>query len=129
MIKLKPIINKEESISLGHHSWVITLPKTISWQDYEKELEYVKSGHNVMNFRVPNIPKNLAKGDKCYLVWNGQIRGYMYIVGTIKSDGFKCDTTGVIWPKGNYIQRSGNFYYINNGEKMQGFRGIKKYEI
>jgi len=103
---------------------IITVPKTISWQDYSKELEAVKDGSHVMNFRLSAMP-NVKPGNRCYVVHNGEIKGWMKIVGT-KKGPFKCTTTGVEWPEGNYVERSGVFHYITPIE-MKGFQGFRYY--
>jgi len=102
---------------------IITLPKSISWDDYEKEIEAVKDGSQVMNFKVNALPKT-SKGNKCYIVHDGVIKGWMEIVGLSKKD-FTCSTTGREW-KGNFIERSGPFHYIDP-VPMKGFQGFRYY--
>ena len=105
--------------------WVITIPKTIEWSDYEKELKAVLSGGSVLNYRVPFRPKVMV-GDRCYVVWRGRVRGWMYIVGVVNDKiGFTCETTGKFWPPGWYVQRMGTFYEMD-GPAMKGFRGIRR---
>lgn len=102
----------------------ITIPKTTNWNDYQRELAAVKDGKQVMLFRVPNRPKNVNKGDKCYLCYNGNIIGWMTVVDVIHSDGFKCTTSGNNWPEGWYVARSGEFHKIEP-IPMKGFQGIR----
>lgn len=104
---------------------VITLPKSVSWADYEKELEVVKDGSHVINFKVPRLPKQTYVGDKCYLCYNGNIVGWMKIVG-FQSGGFTCTTTGRFW-EGNFIQRSGKFNKIKP-IPMKGFQGFRYFD-
>lgn len=99
---------------------IITLPKNIKWQDYEKELLAVKNGNNEMRFKVGNIPTKPIIGGRCYIVYDNYIRGWMTITG-IHKGSFKCTTTGKIWD-GNFITRSGKFNYIDNIE-YTGFQG------
>lgn len=107
--------------------WILTVPKTISWSDYERELNTVENGSSVMNYRVRFLPKDMHLGDRCYVVWNGRVRGWMEIVGLLeKPDLWRCTTTGRIWPAGNYIQRSGPFHPVD-GPEYPGFRGVRKY--
>lgn len=106
---------------------MITVPQDIEWEDYHRELDTVKDGSQVMNYRVSNIPKDLKEGDRCFVVWRGQVRGRQYIVGAVKRDKFNCTTTGKNWDPGNYIQRSGSFRTIEGGPKMKGFQGIRRY--
>ena len=101
---------------------VITIPKTVSWADYEKELQVVKDGSHVINFKVPRLPKQANIGDKCYLCYKGNIVGWMKIVG-LKSGGFTCTTTGTYW-EGNFVQRSGKFNKIKP-IPMKGFQGFR----
>ncbi len=109
------------------NSWVITLPKTVRWEDYQKEIDAVRDGSLVMNYKTRYFPKEMSSGDRCYLVWDGKVRGWMEIVNMAElKDGFKCKTTGAHWEPGKYIQRSGPFNVVD-GPDMQGFRGIRKY--
>ena len=102
---------------------IITLPKSVKWEDYEKELNQVKDWSNVMNFKVTNFPANTEIGKKCYLCYNNHIIGWMKIVGFEEKE-FICNTTGKKW-KGKFIQRSGPLNYINPKIPMNGFRGFR----
>jgi hypothetical protein len=106
--------------------WVITIPQTVKWEDYQKELNHVSDGSYVMNYRVPFKP-NVNAGDRCFIVWRGRIRGWMKIVSCVKLNDFTCDTTGQTWYKGWFIQRSGKFHTVD-GPDMKGFRGIRRYK-
>lgn len=121
---MKEHIKKILRESVGPRDVIITLPKNINWEDYEKELEAVKDGAEVMNFKVNALPKT-AKGNKCYLVHRGVVKGWMEIVGMGYKD-FICSTNGIHW-KGNFIERSGPFNYIDP-IPMQGFQGFRYYE-
>lgn len=103
---------------------IITLPAKISWYEYQKELVKAEDGE-IMNFKVNHLPKQTQKGCKCYLLHQGQIKGYMIICG-LKSKEFTCSTTGKKW-KGNFIQRTGEFYLIKT-IPMKGFQGYRYYE-
>ena len=46
---------------------IITIPKKIKWGDYEKEIETVKDGSQMMLFRVPFKPKHDLIGERCYI--------------------------------------------------------------
>ena len=100
---------------------VVTVPKSIKWEDYEKELDAVKDYKQVMNFKVSNFPK-VEKGSKCYIVHNGEVKGWMEIVGTSEKE-FDCSTTGKKW-KGKFIERSGPFHKIDP-IPMKGFQGFR----
>ena len=104
---------------------IVTIPKSISWKNYQKELKAVESGNQVMNFKVPRLPKQAKVGDKCYLCHNGYVIGWMKIVG-MQSGGFVCTTTGTNW-EGNFIQRGGRFNKIKP-IPMKGFQGFKYFK-
>ena len=100
---------------------IVTIPKSISWQEYTKELNAVKDGSKVLNFKTANFPQTKV-GNKCYLIHDGEVKGWMKIVGLVE-DSFACDVTGKKWA-GKFIQRSGPFHYINPIE-MKGFQGFR----
>lgn len=109
--------------------WVVTLPQTVEWEDYEKELKAVEKskypGDPVMNYRLPYKPK-AQPGDRCFVVWRGKIRGWMNIVGVQHyPEGFQCTTTGNFWKPGWYLQRAG-WFCEQDGPEMKGFRGLRK---
>lgn len=98
---------------------VITLPSNIDWQDYEKELEKVKDESQVMNFKVPFLPKRQPQ--KVYLVYKGNVVGWMKCCGMLDRKSFDCTTTGKHW-EGKFIQRTGEFHKIEP-IPMKGFQG------
>lgn len=109
--------------------WVVTVPKTTSWSDYEQELKAVVDGDQIMNYRVHLFPKEMRVGDRCFVVHDGSVRGWMTIVGLVSSPKpWRCTTTGHVWPEGNYIQRSGVFHPMK-GLEMKGFQGIRKFKL
>lgn len=58
----------------------ITIPKKIKWEDYKKELKAVEDGSQVLNFKVPNLPKDIKNIRRCYLCYDGKIIGWHNIV-------------------------------------------------
>lgn len=102
---------------------VVTLPATVKWEDYEKELEQVITGEIRLNFKVPNFPKETGVGCKCYVVHKGFVRGWMEIVG-FRDDDFLCEFTGKYWD-GKFIERSGEFHYLLEPIPMKGFQGFR----
>lgn len=116
-----------EEIERETKSIIITLPSSESWEKYEQELNKVKNYKSVLNFKVHNFPKGIHKGDKCYLVYRGWIRGWMEIVGFSEKD-FDCTTTGKTW-KGKFIERSGPFHYIEEKLPMKGFQGFRYFDF
>lgn len=101
---------------------VITIPSTISWSDYQRELNAVKDYSQVMNFKVSNFPKKTKIGNKCYLCYKGYVIGWMEIVGMQEKE-FTCTTSGKQY-KGKFILRSGPFNKITP-IKMSGFQGFR----
>lgn len=101
---------------------VITLPSSIPWEDYQREIDLVADGSSVMNFKVTSFPLNSEVGMKCYLCHRGQVLGWMKIVGMTEKN-FCCSTTGKEW-SGKFIQRSGPFHKIDP-IPMRGFRGFR----
>jgi|ERR1039458_6199952 hypothetical protein len=101
---------------------VITIPASIDWSEYKKEIDTVKDGSNVMNFKISNFPKRTKEGCKCYLCYKGNIIGWMKIVG-MREKEFTCSTTGKKF-KGKFIERSGTFNYIEPIQ-MKGFQGFR----
>lgn len=115
--ELKEALRKE----LESKDIIITLPRNIQWSDYEKELSAVEDYSNILNFKVSNFPKTQV-GAKCYLVHNGNILGWMKIVGLSEKE-FTCGITGKKW-SGKFIERSGPFNKIEP-IPMKGFQGFR----
>jgi len=108
--------------------WIVTVPKTTRWDDYEAELIAVADGKSFINYRTRYFPKDMCGGHRCFTVWNGRVRGWMKIVGLWYCQrSWVCETTGAVWQPGEYIQRSGPFYTVE-GPEMKGFRGVRKYK-
>jgi len=108
-------------------SWLITIPKTTSWETYQEELDSVRDGVLSLNYKTRYFPKEMEVGDRCYILWNGQVRGWMTITQLVDlKNPWVCQTTGNTWPAGKYIRRSGQWNPVD-GPKMTGFRGIREY--
>ena len=105
--------------------WVVTIPKSVKWGDYQRELDVVADGSSLINYRTRYFPKEMKVGDRCFLVWDGQVRGWMAIVGLVDAvRPWQCMTTGKTWPPGKYIQRSGPFHK-SDGPEMTGFNYLQ----
>jgi len=113
-----------EVMGIESNDIVITIPKTIAWKDYEKELKAVEDYSQVMNFKVNAFPKTKI-GSKCYLCYKDNVIGWMEIVGLSEKE-FDCTTTGNHW-KGKFIERSGPFHKINS-IPLKGFRGFRYFD-
>lgn len=116
-----------EEIFKRERSLIITLPSKIQWNDYEKELRKAANYKYVLNFKVHNFPKGIHKGDKCYIVHNGYIKGWMEITG-FSEETFQCTTTKQKW-EGKFIQRSGPFHYISEKMPYKGFQGFRYFDL
>lgn len=116
-----------EEILRKQRSLIITLPSSTKWSDYEKELRKVANYKNVLNFKVHAFPTGVHKGDKCYIVHNGVIKGWMEIVG-FSEKKFTCTTTDKQWD-GKFIERSGPFHYIEENIPYKGFQGYRYFDL
>lgn len=123
-VSLKEIINE---IIKKQRSLIITLPCSVKWSDYEKELDKVSNYKQNLNFKVHAFPTGVNKGDKCYVVHNGRIMGWMEIVGFAEKD-FVCTTTDKKW-KGKFIERSGPFHYLEEDIPYKGFQGFRYFDL
>lgn len=104
----------------------ITVPKTIKWEDYMAEINDALVNNYELNFKVPTCPQKVKAGDRCYVCYDGYIRGWMTITSIIKrTAGFNCLTTGKQWEPGYYIIRKGEFHYLDNPVPMKGFMGYR----
>lgn len=108
---------------------LITLPSTVKWSDYEKEIDAVSDWSAEMNFKVSSVPKRVDVGSRCYVCHDGAIRGWMEISGFEEKE-FECTTTGEYW-KGKFVKRSGPFHYIEPipYKGFQGFRYVTESEL
>ena len=125
MDKISEIIKEEINKIINGKAIVITIPKSIKWEDYEKELKTVEDYSQVMNYKVSTIPKDIENIKRCYVVYDGFVRGWQEVVGYECGKTFDCTTTGKNW-SGNFIQRSGPFHYVTP-TPMKGFMGWRYY--
>lgn len=123
-VNLKQIL---EEIFRSERSLIITLPSTTKWSDYENELRKAANYKHVLNFKVHNFPNGIHKGDKCYIVHNGYVMGWMEIVG-FSEEPFVCTTTNKKWD-GKFIQRSGPFHYLKEKIPYKGFQGFRYFDL
>lgn len=115
-------------MSTRPRSWIVTVPKTVPWASYARELAAVADGTSVMNYRVRFFPKGMAVGDRCYVVHDGRVRGWMEVVGLEERlRTWQCSSTGAVWPPGRYVQRSGVFHEVD-GPAYVGFQGVRSYD-
>ena len=127
MIKNVDLTSILEKITQSKRSLIVTLPEKIRWSDYVEELKQVENYKHILNFRVHNFPKGVGKGDKCYLVHNGYIVGWMEIVG-FREKSFYCPVTRKRW-QGKFIERSGPFHYMTEKIPYKGFQGFRYFDL
>lgn len=118
-MKPLPIMEKQNAL-------LITIPKSTKWEEYQKELDAVKSEEMEMNFKVSSLPKGVNVGDRCYLVYNGFIVGWMKI-SFLGEKEFDCTTTGKKW-KGNFVSRTGEFHELKKKIPYKGFQGYRYFD-
>lgn len=116
----------KKSIPRKKNALLITLPSSIKWEDYEKELKNVEDESQVMNFKVPFLPKNIDNIKRVYLVYKGNIVGWQKFVGTSEQP-FKCTTTDKGW-EGKFLQRTRPFYKIDP-IPYKGFQGFRYFDF
>ena len=49
----------------------ITIPRDITWKEYERELAAVADGSQEMLFRLSGHPRKIEAGDRCYVCHRG----------------------------------------------------------
>jgi hypothetical protein len=103
---------------------IITVPKSIKWDEYQKELDAAEQGA-ILNFKVANFP-NVDKGSKCYICYNGNVIGYHVVSGKSEKQ-FTCSTTGKVW-NGKFIERTGKLHRIAP-IPMKGFQGFRYFNV
>lgn len=124
MLKISEYIKESESEKVI----VITVPKTVDWKDYMREISKVEDWKEQMNYKLPTLPVGVKNKtiDRCYVVHDGKVRGWMKITGCQNiSKGFICTTTEKNWGPGNYLFRSGPFHPVDKDILMKGFMGYK----
>jgi len=105
---------------------IITIPKTTTWEEYQKELDLAESGEYYLNYQTARFPKHAHVGDRCYVVHRGKLKGYMLISG-FSNKPFTCTVTGKKY-KGNFIQRTGKFYKVKEIPK-KSFRSFRYFGV
>ena len=104
---------------------IITIPSSIKWVDYQKEIDDALKNNYVLNYKVSFFPKKTKVGDKCYLVYYNNIIGWLPIIGFEEKE-FTCQTTGKKFT-GKFIVRS-PFLTKIEPIPMKGFRGFRYFE-
>lgn len=107
---------------------LITWPKKRSLESYLTELEKAATKGQLINFRVPTLPK--VECERCYIVYDGKVRGWTRMVDE-RYRGVEeviDPVLGGFWPAGNYIVRTPQWHPLENGPEMKGFQGYRYIE-
>ena len=102
---------------------IVTTPRTASADAAQEAEDLKKAGGGFYYRRVSKLPLNLEKGDRVLYVEDGYIRGFARVHSTVSDASFVCETTGKVWPVGNYIMMSADSWKWIKPIKMQGFQG------
>lgn len=107
----------------------VTIPSSVDWNDYEREIDAVRDGSHCMNFKVPFLPAKERRDriGRCYIVHRGKVKGWQRVCGFVEGKRFTCTTTGKEW-EGNFIQRTGEFHRLGKDVGMKGFRGWRWFD-
>jgi hypothetical protein len=104
---------------------VLTWPKRTSYENYVGELKKALNDGKVILFSVSAFPVKAAPGDRCYMVHDGQVRGWSEIVAFHDGDGPDSVRQGEEWAKGKYIVRSAHWHKLLKPIEMKGFQGFR----
>lgn len=109
---------------------VITWPKSRPLESYLAECERANGRSHFINFRVPRLPRCRFPGQQCFVVHDGYIRGWQYVVDCVhKGDHQVTDPlTGAYWPAGYYIVRDPTWHGLRQPIEMKGFQGWRYYQ-
>jgi hypothetical protein len=109
--------------------WIATVPKTVKWADFMREIADVETGEYLKNWPVrPN--SHIASGDRLFFVHQGLVRGSLTVRRVvIHGHGFNCATLGESWPPGTYAQLQGPWEYVAETMPMNGFQGLRRFKM
>jgi len=109
--------------------WILTIPKTVAWEDYQNELDVVADGSQELNYRTGRKFKVVA-GDRMFVCHKGYVKGWMRVSANHWIGGwFQCSTTGRKFPPGNYIKRTGTFHIFKQKIPYKGFQGVRRFQM
>lgn len=105
---------------------VITWPKTRAFESYLSGLALAATKGEVINFRVPTLPKEFPS--RCYVVYDGNVRGYSAVLDLCeRGENEVMGQNGEYWPAGKYIVRSPILEPIE-WIPMKGFQGWRYFD-
>lgn len=107
----------------------ITWPKSRPLESYLAELKKAADAGLVINFKVPTWPKRIKEGERCYIVYDGFVRGYNNILGVDSKDDVIDPITGQRMAPGVYVVREPTFYDTGSPHvAIDSFRGYRYVE-
>lgn len=123
---------------------IVTWPKGRQLQSYLDELAKAERNELVINFRLPNPPKEAipsantvscsfrgaSKLPKCYMVYDGYIRGYNEILEIAHKGGRQVTdpVSGGFMRSGWYVVRHPKWYALDKLIPMTGFQGFRYFD-
>lgn len=106
---------------------IVTWPKSRTLSSYLFELEHAELCDEVIGYKV-RYKARVEKGDRCYMVHDGAIRGWTEIHGVEWGDEFwnphKQSYMGIGW----FVVRSPVWHPLADPLPMKGFRGFRYFE-
>lgn len=104
----------------------ITWPKTRTLESYLTELRKADDNGLLINYRVPTRPKRLVVADRCYMIYDGAVRGWNEVLGVEHRDDVLDPVSGEIMAPGVFIVRNPLWFPIFGPEiLMKGFQGYR----
>lgn len=109
------------------NNWIITVPKSISWDEYKEYLKECRKNPKKTREYMPVAPNSKVEpGDRCYIVNNDLIRGYQVITHRVHLKGHTNPMNNKKHTEGEFMRLEPVFHRINN-LPMKGFRGLRRY--
>lgn len=105
-------------------NWLVTIPKLIKWESWMAEVQDALHKELLLFYRLP-VAIRCQPGDRCFILWNGKVRGWLPIVGVEVRGDFMCETTGKRWLGGTFLVRQPRFHPVN-GPALKGFQGVRR---
>lgn len=103
---------------------ILTWPKSRSLESYLREVRRAHSEGLVVNFRVRHAP-DVTEGDRCYMVHDGVVRGWMKILGVQESSRV-IDPITQRSMSGLFVVREPLWHPMDPPlRRMPGFRGYR----
>jgi len=103
----------------------INVPKRLADEWIKENKTAVKNKLELL-YRIPYCPKNVKRGDRCYVIINKKIVGYHIIKNVAWINGFICEVTNKKWPTGYYlIRKAETWVELKEPIKTNPHRGFR----